>query len=270
MHPMSNPFASPEMAAGYAADRPPLHAHILDMVRLDLETRLPVGRALDIGCGAGLSTAPLGPLAHQWVGLDPVAAMLAAGHVMAPGATFVVGSAERLPFASASIDLATAAGSLNFTAVDVALEEIGRVIRPRGLLVVYDWATASEFVNDPALGTWFMGFTTRYPRPPSEAVSLDPSTLSRYASAFTLAHAVTFTWPLTMTMDAYERYMMTETNVAAAVRGGTTLDDVRTWCHETLAGVFGGRPRDVLFRGYVAYLERRAEGAARACPDCAR
>ncbi len=253
---MSNPFASPAMAAGYAADRPPMHARVLEHVRLELAARLPVERALDVGCGAGLSTRALQHLARCCVGLDPVPAMAAAGPLLAPAARFVVGAAEHLPCASASFDLVTAAGSLNFTDLDPALDELARVVRPGGMLVVYDWATAGECADDPALATWFATFTARHPRPPSEAVALDPQTLARRATAFTLATATTFAWPLAMSMEAYARYMLTETNVAAAVRGGAALDDIRAWCHATLADVFAGGPREVLFRGYLAYLRR--------------
>ena len=260
---MSNPFASAAMAAGYASDRPPMHARILARVRDDLAGRLPFARALDIGCGAGLSTAPLRPLARQCVGLEPTGAMLAASCTLVPDASFVVGSAEHLPFPTASIDLVAAAGSLNFMPLADALADIHRVLTPDGILVVYDWATARAFVDDPALDAWFTVFRTRYPRPSSEAIFLDPPTLAGYASSFTMTDAMTFAWPLTMTVDEYERYMLTETNVAAAVRGGTPLDDIGAWCHETLAAVFDGRPRDVLFRGYLAYLTPVADCATR-------
>lgn len=260
---MDNPFTTAAMAAGYAADRPPLHGRILAQVRNVLSNRLPVARALDIGCGAGLSTAPLCPLARQCVGLEPAAAMLAASRTLAPGARFLVGSAAQLPFATASIDLVTAAGSLNFMPLTEALADIHRVLAPDGVLVAYDWATAGEFPDHAALDAWFTHFRTRYPRPPTDATFLDPPTLAGHAASFTLTDALTFCWPITMTADAYARYMLTETNVAAAVRGGTPLDDIRAWCHETLTDVFDGRPREVLFRGYIAYLRPGADSATR-------
>lgn len=251
------------MAAGYASDRPPMHARIMARVREDLAVRVPFHVALDIGCGAGLSTAPLRPLARQCVGVEPAEAMLAASRTLVPDASFVVGSAEHLPLPAASIDLIAAAGSLNFMPLDAALGDIHRVLTPDGVLVAYDWATAREIVDDTGLDAWFTRFRTRYPRPASEAIFLDPPALAGYASAFVMTGAVTFAWPLTMTAEAYERYMMTETNVAAAVRGGTPLEDIRAWCRETLVDVFGGRPREVLFRGYIAYLTQAAGCATR-------
>lgn len=251
---MSNPFATPAMAAGYAADRPPMHARVLARVRDDLAALLPCERALDVGCGAGLSTAPLVPLARQCFGLEPVVAMLGPAPTLAPGARFLAGAAERLPLAPASIDLVTAAGSLNFTRLDAALAEIRRVLAPGGVLVAYDWSAARTFADDDALEQWATTFEARYPRPPSEAIPLDPQILGARATGFRLTDAVEFAWPLSMTLDAFARYMLTETRVAAAIRGGTPRDAIAAWCTETLAGVFAGRPREVVFRGYIAYL----------------
>ena len=59
-------------------------------------------QALDVGCGAGLSTTALAPLARQVTGLEPVPAMLAHWRIVAPQARFVIGRAERLPFAARS------------------------------------------------------------------------------------------------------------------------------------------------------------------------
>ncbi len=251
---VTNPFATAEMAAGYAADRPPMHARVLARVRDDLPEAFPVRLAVDVGCGAGLSTAPLSALARRCVGVEPAVPMLAAARRVAPDAAFAAGAAERLPLPSQSADLVTAAGSLNFTRVTEALSDIRRVLAPHGVLVAYDWATAREFADAGPLDEWFAEFEARYPRPASEAVHLDPPTLAGLARDLRLDDATTFAWPLPMTADAYARYMLTETRVAAAVRRGEPLASIARWCHATLAEIFDGREREVLFRGYVAYL----------------
>jgi len=87
-------YDSDRLAAAYAVDRPPVHEHILRSARLSGQADL----ALDVGCGAGLSTAALAPLARRAIGLEPVPAMLAHRAAIAPGAGFVIGRAERLPF----------------------------------------------------------------------------------------------------------------------------------------------------------------------------
>jgi SAM-dependent methyltransferase len=254
---MGNPFATDAMAAGYAADRPPIHARIIEHMRDDLSALTPVGFAVDVGCGAGLSTRPLERLARRRVGVEPVAAMLRAARGGDPDASFFVGAAEHLPVASASADLVTAAGSLNFTRLPDALREIHRVLRPTGVLAAYDFATAHSSADGAALDAWYADFVTRYPKPPSEAIPLDPDRLAAASPSFRLVARTSLRLPLAMTADAYVRYMLTETNVAAAVRGGTPLDDIRTWCRATLPDVFGGRARDVVFTGYIAYLMPR-------------
>jgi ubiquinone/menaquinone biosynthesis C-methylase UbiE len=99
---MTSIYDSERLAAGYAFDRPAVHAQILKSTRLDGRAR----RALDVGCGAGVSTAVLAPLAERVVGLEPIATILVHRRKVAPQAGFVTGSAEELPFAARSFDVA--------------------------------------------------------------------------------------------------------------------------------------------------------------------
>ena len=69
-------YQSTRLARGYAYDRPPVHPKIIAQLREHLQLREPLPRALDIGCGAGLSTAALEPIAACVVGIEPVAPML--------------------------------------------------------------------------------------------------------------------------------------------------------------------------------------------------
>src|SRR4051812_45837057 len=111
---MSNPFGTAAMSAGYATSRPPLHPRILELVRTHLPGTGCVRRALDVGCGAGLSTGALRGLAESCIGLEPIQSMLQWTATTAPGAEFIAGSAEHIPLADACIELITAAGSLNY------------------------------------------------------------------------------------------------------------------------------------------------------------
>jgi predicted TPR repeat methyltransferase len=65
---MTSVYDSERLAAGYAFDRPPIHEQILRSARLARQA----DQALDVGCGAGLSTAALAPVARQVTGLEPV------------------------------------------------------------------------------------------------------------------------------------------------------------------------------------------------------
>jgi SAM-dependent methyltransferase len=249
---MSTLFDSPEMALGYARSRPPMHKPILDLVRRQLNLDQPVDEALDVGCGAGLSTAPLAGLARHRTGVEPFASMLRYADAVAPGADFAAGQAEALPVRSGSIDLCTAAGSLPFTDVPMAMPELRRVLRQGGTLVVYDFRQGSDFPDNDRLTVWHSEFKRRYPPPPGRAFEVRELPLPDHR--FELAAYEPFEIGLTLTPDFYLDYSLTETNVAAAIGRGVPEHEVRKWCEESLAGVFRGERRQIMFKGYIAYL----------------
>lgn len=243
------------MAEGYATARPPVHAFILDKVREALGERMQPRRALDIGCGAGLSTKPLAAFSGLCLGLEPSAAMLKFARSVAPEARFVAGIAESLPFRDGSIDLMTAAGSLNYVNLNRFFPEALRVLGRDGFLVVYDYPAGRSFHSSEDLDLWFGRFLARYPKPRSEAVKLTPEILERIVTGFRLGPHEYFETCIRMTWQAYSAYMMTETNVARAIREGEDEEAIRGWVEQTLPPVFDGRERDIVFRGYYACLE---------------
>jgi len=248
---MPNPFDTAAMAEGYAKARPPVHARVMELLRPRLGQ---VKRALDVGCGAGLSTRVLIPLAEEVFGLEPVEAMAHCGPGIAPEARFVVGAAEVLPFRSASFDLITAAGSLNYVKLSPFFPEARRVLDANGVLVVYDYSPGRSFRDADSLDVWFEMFMQRYPPASSEALKLDPEILGKMDSGFALRDQQRFEIGLVLTPEFYLEYLLTGTNVAAAIRRGIALEEIRSWCAETLEPVWQRRAREVLFTGYFACL----------------
>ena len=230
-------FSSASMALGYARSRPPLHERIVALAGLPR-----CSRALDIGCGSGLSTRALAGTATTSIGIEPVEAMVKVAPQVAPGASFVHGRAEALPFAARTFDLLTAAGSLNYVDLDLFFLEARRVLAKNGLLFVYDFSQPRD--------DSFSQFTTRYPPPPGHARKLDPDILAALPSGFRLTRSQSFEIPLPMSPAAYIDYAMTETNVAHAIAQGTPEAEIRRWCTDSLHTT----PRDVLFPGYFAVL----------------
>ena len=201
---MANPFGSREMAAGYAKSRPAVHPEILRLARQHLGGRA-FDCALDLGCGAGLSTAPLRSMSRRTVGLEPNVSMLQWASETAPGAVFTAASAEQLPFADAAFDLIAAAGALNYVDLGAFFAEAARVSRPDGVLVVYDFSQGRSFTDGPALDEWFVEFMRRYP-PPGEARDITPESLARDASAgFGVQYAERFEIPLPLTPEFLPR-----------------------------------------------------------------
>jgi SAM-dependent methyltransferase len=251
---MANPFASDEMASGYATARPPVHPRILEQAIAELARPQPFQRALDLGCGAGLSTRALAPFADQCIGIEPAEPMLKWTSTIAPAADFVVGRAEAIPIRGRSVEIITAAGSLNYADLGLALAEAARVLTPDGVLLVYDFSPGMRFTDSESLHDWFSRFTARFPFPRGEGRELNPGILAQFDSGLRMQAHRNFEIAIELSPEFYLDYMLTETNVAAAVRAGVPLAEIRSWCAETLTPVWERRRHEVLFRGYFACL----------------
>lgn len=92
---------------------------------------LPTGRVLDLGSGTGAAAPVLGD--RVVVALDPVSEMLR----LSPFPHRVVGVGEQLPFSEGSFDgVFSAYVFRNLSSVEATLQEVARVLRPGGRLVV--------------------------------------------------------------------------------------------------------------------------------------
>lgn len=222
-------YSRPRLAQAYAHDRPALHA-----VQLSGFLKPGYARALDLGCGAGLSARALLPYARHVVGLEPSLTMLS---YRLPGVSYVAASAEHIPFPDNSFDLITAAGSLNYASRDLALPSIMRVLAPGGTFVLYDfWCTA--------LPSWWSAFGSRYPSTPGYA--MDRLSFMEYTD---------IQLTLSMTLDEFLRYAMSETNVEEALTRSVPLESIREWCLSSLTPLFALGAVEIDFSGYVAMYQ---------------
>jgi ubiquinone/menaquinone biosynthesis C-methylase UbiE len=209
----------------------------------------PLDRILDIGCGTGFSTAPLRGLAAQLIGIEPSRDMLTWSRAAVPEASFVAGTAEALPLRSHSVDMITAAGCLNWADLSEFLPEARRVLSKSGTLVIYDFGQGLGFDR---LANWDAEFKRRYPPPPCREIgadSLDPKPFGLRTSGYE-----PFEVRLSLTPEFYLEYALTEINVDEALKRGTPEKEIRDWCARTLAPVFQGQAREILFSGYILYL----------------
>jgi ubiquinone/menaquinone biosynthesis C-methylase UbiE len=252
-----NLFATPELASGYATARPPVHPEVLGRFRMRHQPTALFDRSLDLGCGAGLSTRALAPLTRRAIGLEPAESMLHQARRAGVSASLVAGRGEGLPFSDRSIDFITAAGSLNYTdGLQASFAEARRVLtgRQHGGMLVYDFSQG----RNAALEGWFANdFMKRYPKALDNARPLDPEALQREAAGvFRVAWHEYFRIPLQLDLESYVNYMMTETNVADAIRRGTgSVSEIRDGIQDSLRPVFAGRKQEILFDGYMALLQ---------------
>jgi SAM-dependent methyltransferase len=117
---------------------------ILDALALGPDDQL-----LEIGCGGGLLLRDALATGAAVTGIDHSEEMVALARERAPGATLLVGKAERLPFADATFT--AVAMSVVFFFLDDpvgVLRECRRVLVPEGRLAVY--TTSPELRGTPA------------------------------------------------------------------------------------------------------------------------
>lgn len=102
------------------------------------------GRALDVGCGTGILLERLHGTGRyeQLVGIEPTDRMREqAVQRLGDGVEILAASAETLPFESGSFDLVFSTNMLHYChPVEGVLEEMVRVLRPGGVLVLTDWS----------------------------------------------------------------------------------------------------------------------------------
>ncbi|MGX1585067.1 class I SAM-dependent methyltransferase [Microbacterium sp. NPDC055502] len=111
--------------------------------------RAPAGarRIADVGAGTGkLTRALVAGEGAEVVAVDPDPAMLAALRDAVPGVPTFVGTAERLPLPDASVDAVVLGQAWHWVDPVVASAEIGRVVRPGGVLGLV-WNLRDERVD---------------------------------------------------------------------------------------------------------------------------
>jgi SAM-dependent methyltransferase len=211
-----NPFAGRSAARRYAEARPALHDHV---VRL-LAERLPEPkRALDLGCGTGLSTRPLSLFARTVVGVDVSEEMLRA-RWPDTSLSYVRAQAEHLPFREGAFDLMTIASAIHWFAPE-AIGEIGRVLASSAWLVVYDVWFRAEMVGVDDFREWMGALSERYPSVPKQEFSQARPAPIRFAP--TWGEDLEFHVP--MTLDGLVAYLMTHSERIAAVTEGRESEE---------------------------------------------
>jgi SAM-dependent methyltransferase len=243
-------YDSKRLAACYAVDRPPVHGPICARLFAAMAQGHPAGHALDIGCGAGASTAALAPYATHITGVDPFPRMLELAQAALPAACCVRGRAEALPFAAGSFDIITAAGSLNYADVDAALAEVSRVLAPGGYFAPYDFSTGRVRAEGSRADDCFREFELSFPWP--GGYSLDLGKLPFREHGMMLIARETFFVDIEMSASGYIRYLMGETNVEAAIARGMNEHDAEEKCLRIFGPLFAHGAMPVTFRAEFA------------------
>ncbi|WP_254839179.1 class I SAM-dependent methyltransferase [Natronomonas marina] len=116
---------------------------------------------VDIGSGTGFYTDVLAGVASEVYAVDVQPAM--AAYYREKGVpdpvSLLSADADRLPLAAGAADVAVSTMTYH-ELPDDALDELARVVRPGGRLVVVDWTAAGEGEDGPPLAERFDAWTT--------------------------------------------------------------------------------------------------------------
>lgn len=251
-----NFFSSKSAAERYTAGRPRFHPLVVEQIRTFLSQDLPVTRAIDVGCGTGLSTVALKKIAKEVVGVDMSLEMIALAE-KGERIEYLVADGVRLPLIEARFDLMTLSSAFHWLDRREFLKEAGRVLRSPGWLIVYDNYFSGQMEEEPAFQTWYReSHLKRYPPPPRAALSFTEEDSGN--EGFHLAGREQYQNRISFSIAGLIDYLTTHSNVIAAVEcGGEEIEEVRLWLAEQLEPLFGDTEEAVfLFHGPIWYLQK--------------
>ncbi|HEX2731479.1 MAG TPA: metalloregulator ArsR/SmtB family transcription factor [Polyangiaceae bacterium] len=136
----------------------------------DLERRFlpalvhPEHTVLDLGCGTGRLARAFAPFAAQVIGVDASPGMVQAAKERAvnqPNVHFHQAQLQELPIASESVDLALMVLVLHYvSSPNRALDEVARVLRPGGRVLLVDMLPHSQDEHRGHMGQLWLGFSS--------------------------------------------------------------------------------------------------------------
>ena len=179
---------------------------------------LAVGHAIDVGCGAGHLSFALAPSLARVVALDPSPNMLATVKKAAAARGLAKietcqASAESLPFADSSFNLAcTRYSAHHWLRLESALQEMHRVLRPRGRLLVIDVLGHEEPLVDTHLQSMEL---LRDPSHVRNRSATEWRSLLEAAGFVGVEHAQ---WPLPLAFAPWVERMRTPPERTSAIR----------------------------------------------------
>jgi SAM-dependent methyltransferase len=249
-----NYFVHRDAAQRYAAARP--YFHPLVVARIAAFTgHARFAHALDVGCGTGQSARALAEICDVVEAIDPAADMLSEADPH-PRVRYQAAAAECLPFADDSFDLVTAGLAFHWFDQPAFLREAARVLKPGGWLAIYTDGFAGEMLENAAFRAWARDvYGSKFPAPPRKAAGVSDELAA--SGGLTLRGSEQYTHSECMTVEQLTAYLLTQTNVIAAIESGaTSLDEAGAWIATGLTPFFQTPHGTFNFRGAVWYLQQ--------------
>jgi ubiquinone/menaquinone biosynthesis C-methylase UbiE len=251
-----NYFDPKSAAERYAKGRPYFHPQVIEKIKAYLAPVEPFERAIDVGCGTGLSTIALKEIAHQIAGTDISAEMIALAPAD-PQIIYYIAPAEELPVKDNDFDLMTLSSVFHWIDRSKFFKEARRVLRSKSWLVVYDNYFTAHMVENTAFQAWFQDtYIKKYPTPPRNRVDFGVEDSAK--EGFHFLKQEQYQNSIKYSLKTLIDYLVTQSNIIAAVEGGNqTMDDVSKWLTESIQPIIGERTEATfIFGGPIWYLRK--------------
>jgi ubiquinone/menaquinone biosynthesis C-methylase UbiE len=250
-----NYFEGRRAAQLYAQHRPYYHPVVVERIRLAFATEDYLESVLDVGCGTGHSSRALVAIAQRVVGLDLSHEMLAQA-TPHPKIRYVQGRAEEMDFPDDSFDLVTVSGAFHWLDRERFLPQAYRVLRSKGRMVIYNNFFKAKMKENTLFDLWFhSAYLKRFPTPPRNTRPFTNEEALMFG--FQFLHRDTYENEVGFTSEKLVNYLMTHTNVIAALEEGKeNFEEVRHWLEESVRSFFTSEEGTFLFGGPIWFLRR--------------
>jgi SAM-dependent methyltransferase len=153
---------------------------------------------------------------------------------------YLIASGETLPFGEDEFDLITISQVFHWLDRTRFFAEVEHVLKETGWLVVYDNYLSDEMTDNQRYCPWFRDvFLEKYPTPPRNWPAFDPNDTEQ--DGFFLANSEVIKNTIPFTLDSFVEFLLTLTNVIAAVEGGReNAAEASRWLTAELGPFFHG------------------------------
>jgi SAM-dependent methyltransferase len=179
-------------------------------------------------------------------------------HAVGPAqVSYVEARAEQLPFDDGTFDLVTVALALHWFDQQQFMLEARRVLRQGGWLVIYHDGFTGRMKGSSNFEKWNIEhYLRRYPPPPRNIQTFNETDAAAYG--FVPSGLDEFIHEEQFTPDQLVSYLVTQTNVIAAVEAGSeSLQSVAEWLLNSTRPLFAGAKEGFLFSCRIQFFKRR-------------
>lgn len=249
-------FTDLSEAERYALSRPYFHPLAIARAKEATGVKNAVPLAVDIACGTGQSAAALTSIAGRVIGFDISWSMLANAE-RNDLVRYVQARAESIPFQSGSVPIMSTALAFHWFDRVQFLREVWRVLSADGLLLIYTNGFSGIMREDAAFRDWaWENYPERFPSPPRD--SNPPTPEEAAGSGFSFIKEDRYENEVIFTPEELVAYLLTQTNVAAAVKEGReSLESANQWLLEQVRPFFTSAQATFVFVSRAWYLRKR-------------